>query len=135
MARILVDTSAVYALIDRSDRWHSTAKAALEDIKKSRSEPILTNFVVAECHALLLVRLGPSLARSWLTSNVWSVQRVSIEDEARAISIIAKYTDKSFSYADATSFAVMERLAIRRAFAFDPHFRQYGFQVVGLPPS
>ena len=56
-------------------------------------------------------------------------------DEAHTISIISKYTDKSFSYADATSFAVMERLGIRRAFAFDPHFRQYGFRVVGLPPS
>ena len=135
MARILVDTSAVYALIDRSDRWHSTAKAALDDIKKSRSEPVLTNFLVAECHALLLARLGAPLARSWLTNNVWTVQRVTVDDEARALSIIAKYTDKSFSYADATSFAVMERLGLRRAFAFDPHFRQYGFQVVGLPPS
>jgi predicted nucleic acid-binding protein len=28
----------------------------------------------------------------------------------------------------------MERLRIRKAFAFDPHFRQYGFQVVGPPP-
>jgi len=133
MARILVDTSAIYALIDRSDRWHSTAKAALETIRKSRSEPVLTNFVVAECRALLLVRLGPLLARRWLTSNVWSVQRVSVEDEAHALSIIAKYTDESFSYADATSFAVMERLGIRKAFAFDPRFRQYGFQVTGLP--
>lgn len=135
MARILVDTSAVYALIDRSDRWHPTAKAALDEIRKSRAEPILTNFVVAECHALLLVRLGPALARQWLTSNLWSIHRVTVQDEAQAMSIITKYTDKSFSYADATSFAVMERLGIRKAYAFDPHFHQYGFQVVGLPSS
>ena len=133
MARILVDTSAVYALMDRSDRWHPTAKAALADIKRSRTEPVLTNFVVAECHALLLARLGASVARRWLTSNVWSVQRITVDDEANAMSIISNYTDKTFSYADATSFALMERLAIRRVFAFDPHFRQYGFQVVGLP--
>jgi len=25
----------------------------------------------------------------------------------------------------------MERLGLRKAFAFDPHFRQYGFPVVG----
>jgi predicted nucleic acid-binding protein len=27
----------------------------------------------------------------------------------------------------------MDRLGIRKAFAFDPHFRQYGLHVVGLP--
>ena len=96
---------------------------------------MLTNFIVAECHALLLARLGAALARNWLTNNVWPVQRVSVDDEAQAVSIISRYSDKTFSYADATSFAVMERLGMRKAFAFDPHFRQYGFQVVGLPPS
>jgi predicted nucleic acid-binding protein len=134
VARVFVDTSAVYPLIDRSDRWHATAKAALEGVKKSRAEPVLTNFIVAECHALLLARLGAPLARDWLIKNVWSIQRVTVDDEARAMSIISKYIDKSFSYADATSFAVMERLGIRKAFAFDPHFRQYGFEVLGLPP-
>ncbi len=96
---------------------------------------MLTNFIVAECHALFLARLGAQLARNWLINNVWPVQRITVDDEAKAISIISQYTDKTFSYADATSFALMERLGIRRAFAFDPHFRQYGFQVVGLPPS
>ncbi|GMR23347.1 MAG: PIN domain-containing protein [Acidobacteriota bacterium] len=133
MARILVDTSAVFALVDRSDQWHSAARAELDGLKKARSEPLLTNFIVAECHALVLARLGAPLARKWLVDNVWPVQRVTVDDEAKAISIISQYTDKTFSYADATSFAVMERLGIRKAFAFDPHFRQYGFQVIGLP--
>ncbi len=134
MARVLVDTSAVFALVDSSDHWHAAAKAGLDSLKKARAEPLLTNFIVAECHALLLARLGAPLARKWLIGNVWPVRRVTIDDEAVAMSIISKYTDKTFSYADATSFAAMERLGIRKAFAFDPHFRQYGFQVVGLPP-
>ena len=32
---------------------------------------------------------------------------------------------KDFSYVDATSFAVMERLGITDAFSFDEHFEQY----------
>ena len=133
MARILVDTSAFFALVDRSDHWHSTAKAELDKLRRARSEPLLTNFIVAECHALLLARLGSQLARNWLTNNAWSVQRITAEDEANAISIVLQYTDKTFSYTDATSFALMQRLGIRKAFAFDPHFRQYGLHVVGLP--
>ena len=58
MARVLVDTSAVYALLDRSDACHAAAKDSLEGLKKARSEPLLTNFIVAECHALALARLG-----------------------------------------------------------------------------
>jgi len=40
------------------------------------------------------------------------------------------YTDKTFSYVDCSSFAVMERLRITAAFAFDPHFEQYGFRLL-----
>jgi len=104
----------------------------LEKLKSIRSEPLLTNFIVAERHALSLARLGSTVAREWLLRNVWAVERVTEDDEAKAKEIIRKYTDKRFSYMDATSFAVMERLGLRTAFAFDPHFRQYGFQVIGL---
>ena len=135
MARVLVDTSAVYALLDRSDRWHDAARVALQRLRQGRNEPLLTNFILAECHALSLSRLGADIARSWLLTNVWPVERVSIDDEAKATEIVRQYTDKTFSFTDATSFAVMERLKLRRAFAFDPHFRQYGFQVLGLPES
>ncbi len=132
MARILVDTSAVFALLDRSDVCHADARALLEDLRHRRIEPLLTNFIVAESHALLLSRLGAELARRWLLGNAWPIERVSEEDESRARAILARYTDKTFSYTDATSFAVMERLRLKAAFAFDPHFRQYGFQVLGL---
>lgn len=134
MARVLVDTSAVYALLDRDDACHKAAKDSLGNLKRTRSEPLLTNFLVAECHALCLARLGAGLARRWLLTNAWTVERVTPDDEAAAREIIRKYTDKTFSYTDATSFAVMERLGLRTAFAFDPHFRQYGFQVLGLSP-
>jgi uncharacterized protein len=133
MARILVDTSAVYALLDADDRWHGAAREAFEAIKARREEPLLTNFLVAECHALLLARLGSDVARRWLFGNAWPIERVTARDEERAAEIIRRYEDKTFSYTDAASFAVMERLGIRRAVAFDPHYRQYGFEVVGAP--
>ena len=133
MARVLVDTSAVYALLDRDDRCHDAAREALESLRKRRTDPLLTNFIVAECHALSLSRLGADIARKWLLGNIWPVERVNVEDETKARVIIEQYTDKTFSYTDATSFAVMERLGIKTAFAFDPHFRQYGFLVVGPP--
>lgn len=132
MARILVDTSAVFALIDRDDANHAAARHTLNDLRKRRVEPLLTNFIVAESHALLRSRLAAGIARQWLGRNAWPIERVTEDDESRARAIIAKYADKTFTYTDATSFAVMERVGLKTAFAFDPHFRQYGLQVMGL---
>src|SRR5439155_20561470 len=126
---VFVDTSAVFALVDRNDGNHRAARRTLEGLRKRRLEPLLTNFVVAESHALLLSRLDAAIARRWLVGNVWPAVRVSQDDESRARAIVARYTDKTFTYTDATSFAVMERLELKTAFAFDAHFRSYGFQV------
>jgi predicted nucleic acid-binding protein len=126
MARVLVDASALYALIDRDDANHAAARAGLGRLRKRRDEPLLTNFVVAESHALLLARLGPEVARRWLSSTVWPVERVTQEDEETAREIVLGHADKRYSYTDATSFAVIRRLRLRAALAFDRHFRQFG---------
>lgn len=51
-------------------------------------------------------------------------------DEQRAQEVLFRYTDKDWSFADATSFVVMERLGMRYAFTFDSDFAQYGFTVL-----
>ena len=129
MAKVLVDTSALYALMDRGDRNHRAARAGLDRLRKRRDEPILTNLILAECHALLLARLGPEIARKWLASSAWPVERSSTEDEETAKEIIVTHVDKSYSYTDAVSFAVMKRLRIRSALAFDRHFVQFGIEL------
>ena len=89
---------------------------------------ILTNFPMAETYSLLQIRGGADLAREWLRDNDIPVYRITQTDEAKALEILFKYTDKDFSYVDATSFAAMESLAVHTAFTFDQHFRQYGWQ-------
>ncbi len=130
MARVFVDTSAIYALIDRSDANHVGAAAAFDRLRRLRAEPVISNFIVGEGHALLLSRLGPDVARKWLARIVWHIERVTVEDEAAAIEIICSHADKTYSYTDATSFAVMKRLHIGRVLAFDRHFKQFGFELV-----
>lgn len=39
--------------------------------------------------------------------------------------------DKDFSFTDATTFSVMDRLEIGTAFSFDHNFIQYGFATMG----
>ncbi len=46
-----------------------------------------------------------------------------------AWALFRKFRDKDFSYTDCTSFAVMERLRLRTAFAFDRRFAAMGYRV------
>jgi uncharacterized protein len=52
------------------------------------------------------------------------------DDEGRAWEIFTKYHDQDFSYADCTSFAVMQRLKLGTSFTFDRHFSVMKFVVV-----
>lgn len=128
MERVVVDTSAIYALIDRSDDCHEKAKNLFKKLSKQDVDLILTNFIVAETHALILSRMGHELAREWIKDLVWKIERVTEQDEKRAREILIAYKDKSFSYTDATTFAVMERLKVNVVLAFDNHFTQFGWQ-------
>jgi len=44
--------------------------------------------------------------------------------------IFTKYRDQDFSYVDCTSFALMQRMKLSAAFAFDRHFRVMKFAVM-----
>jgi predicted nucleic acid-binding protein len=135
--RVFVDTAGYYAFVNRRDANHTEARATLEWLLDSQRWLFTTNFVLAEIHAMLLTRMGRSIAARALSeiddNDEITVIRVNVADEARAREIIHQYQDKDFSLTDATSFAVMERLGIAHAFTFDHNFAQYGFIV--LPAS
>jgi len=126
MRIVFVDTGAFYAAINRKDENHDAAVALFKKALAEKWRLVTSNFVVAETHALFLGRLGRDLASAWLRSVPADVVRVSKGDEEKAKRIVFGYGDKDFSYCDAASFAVIERLRIKEAMAFDHHFQQYG---------
>ena len=131
---VFVDTGAYAALVIAVDSNHNRANETLTALEQRRTILFTTNFVVAETYALILARAGRSVAIDLLDRLERSddlIVRVTEGDEQRALEIVRRYQDKTFSLVDATSFAVMDRLGITLAFTFDRHFAQYGFRVVG----
>lgn len=125
MPRLFVDTGAFYALADRSDRHHHAARAAWLEAAES-DELLTTDHVVVETWLLLRARLGrPAAIRWWdaFRRGAVNVIGVTSRDFERAREIVDRWQDQDFSLVDCTSFAVLERLGIGRAFAFDSHFR------------
>ena len=129
MNRVCVDTGGFYASLNRRDAYHREAARLFRRAQREHWFLCTTNFVLAESHALILARMGRDQAWNFLQATITgrtNVIRAEEADERQARAIIEQYQDKEFSYCDAVSFAVMERLDIREAIAFDDHFRQYG---------
>jgi uncharacterized protein len=89
---------------------------------------ITTNEVLFELHALLVNHLDREIALRTIRAlrSSQAVVRVRSVDEQPAESILEQHGDKAYSFTDALSFAVMERLGISIAFALDQHFDQFG---------
>lgn len=48
---------------------------------------------------------------------------INYEDRLEALGILKKYSDQNLSFTDATSFAVIKRLDIKKVFSLDKHFK------------
>lgn len=131
--RVFLDSSSFLSIVNPYDENHHAARAIWTRLSQEHWMTFTTNFMVAETHALLIVRLNHRRARDFLREIVHSstvIVRVTPQDEEQGRAIVLKYDDKDFSFTDATSFVVMERLRIPYAFAFDKHFSQYGVAVL-----
>ncbi|MBP1598482.1 MAG: PilT protein domain protein [Acidobacteria bacterium] len=130
---ILWDSSAILALLDADDADHKRAVSIARQIATERRPSFITNYIEAEAHALLLRKLGRTLALAWLLQGSLPVARVLPREEEKAKDILLRHADKDWSLCDAISFAVLQLREVRSAFSFDRHFRQYGrFEVLGL---
>ncbi len=116
----------VYAAADRGDRSNARAKELL-----STDEPLVTtDHVLVETWALARRRLGFDAAeRLWegLRRGGCALEPVLASDLEVAWAIGEHFADQQFPLVDRTSFAVMQRLGLVRAAAFDDHFAVFRF--------
>jgi predicted nucleic acid-binding protein len=123
---LFVDSSAFYAAADAGDASHRRATEVL-----GAGESLITSdHVLVESWLLLRHRLGRKAAeRFWsaIRSGAASVEPVREADLEVAWAIGQAFVDQDFSIIDRTSFAVMQRLGVLRAAAFDNDFAVYRF--------
>ncbi len=77
------------------------------------------------CGVKVAVSFRNDLEKSGVVRVLWVDRNV----ESMAWKISEKHQDKEYSFTDCTGFALTELHAIRNAFTFDIHFRQYGLNV------
>jgi predicted nucleic acid-binding protein len=130
MRPAFVDTSLWYALVDERDLNHDDAVALTATPGRWLTT---TNWVFGETLTLTRNRLGHAVAVALgarlLNRSGLRIVHVGAQDEQHAWGLFRRYHDKDFSFTDCTSFAVMRRLRISHALAFDHQFQQMGFRV------
>jgi predicted nucleic acid-binding protein len=126
------DTSGLFAALDADDENHERAREAWASLLQNEEMLLTTNYVLVEAFALVQHRLGmdalhvfvndvvPMLRTEWITE----------EDHGAAVQAVLAAGQRRLSLVDCASFAVMRRLGLEEAFAFDRHFRQHGFRTV-----
>jgi predicted nucleic acid-binding protein len=126
---IFVDTSFWVALALKPDRRHQEAAGLFA--ARADSRLVTSNLVVGEVWTFLRSRFGHPTAVSVLNrlESTSRLQLLRIDEDAErdAWAWLRRHDERTYSFVDATSFAVMRRLAIREAFAFDADFAAAGF--------
>jgi predicted nucleic acid-binding protein len=123
---LFVDSSVWFATLVARDAGHGRAKA----IMREASLRVITDYVLVETWLLLNSRYRREAGeRFWadVRRGAARVEFVSPADMERAWAIGEAFQDQNFSIVDRTSFAVMERLGIRRVASFDDDFAVYRY--------
>ncbi|MCC6365516.1 MAG: type II toxin-antitoxin system VapC family toxin [Bryobacterales bacterium] len=125
-----IDTSAVYAILDRNDANHEAAKSCWFALLDSGDLLFTTNYVVVESCVLAQSRLGLAAVRA-IHEELLPVMEVVWVDEAThslAMAALLAAQRRRLSLVDCVSFAAMRRRGLQSAFAFDQHFIEEGFE-------
>ncbi|MGH7566895.1 MAG: type II toxin-antitoxin system VapC family toxin [Gemmatimonadota bacterium] len=132
MARVYVDTSALYSLLIRDDADHPAAKEALELLREGESTLVTSSYVVHETIALLQRRWGIDAVRDWdrHVEPGLEIRWVDEEIHSRAMVALLASANRRISLTDWASFEIIRQERIEKAFAFDRNFQNRGFEVV-----
>jgi uncharacterized protein len=132
MQKIFVDTSAFYALLDRSDKYHKQASLLWPGLLDEETGLVTTNYVVWETIGLLQNRIGYEAANLWC-KDVLAVLDILWVNEAihqRAMDLWNNLGRLRVSFTDCVSFVIMHQKGIETAFCFKKHFEEHGFILV-----
>ena len=130
---VFVDTSAILAVMDRSDNRHATAKRIWEDVLKGENTLVCHNYILVETSAVLTRRIGMDAAGAFERDVVPALRIVWVTGDVHEAAVGAHLAAnrRSLSLVDCASFEIMRRTGVRTAFAFDPHFQEFGYELAG----
>ena len=130
--KVFIDTSAFYALMDRSDSYHLSASKLWAHILDKGYYLKTSNYVTVETLALLQNRLGFEAADLWARDVLGIVETLWIDKLLHnlAFEIWLSLGRRKLSLVDCTCFVIMRQDKMEKVFGYDKHFTEHGFEIL-----
>ena len=130
--RVFADTSAFYALMDRSDNNYEKAAGLWKYFLEKDLYLTTSNYVIVETLALLQGRLGFEAASLWYRDVLGLAEVLWIGGSMHdlAYELWLGLGRRKLSFVDCVSFITMRHYKVEKVFVFDTHFEEQGFEIV-----
>ncbi len=125
---MLVDASALVAILDRSDAGHARCVDALRDLAtQPRGNALVTVWpaLTEAVHLIADVRRGPATLFDMVHDGALSVAELGEEDLPRMGELMERYADLPMDFADAALVRAAERYGLSRILTLNHHFTVY----------
>jgi predicted nucleic acid-binding protein len=132
---LFVDTSALYALLDRSDPGHTAVLGEFESAARQGLSLWTTSYVLVETCDLLHERIGHGAVRDLAEHIIplLNIEWIERELHGAALSRSLRGERGGAGLTDSAGFDLMRRKGVRTALTLDPGFAEAGFEVI--PPG
>ena len=113
----LVDTGAILAVVDVTDRWHETCVEALRRVRY----PLVTTPAVLTEAFYFAVRRGNFRRAVWdfMRASRVTISAITDADRPALEALMHRYADRPMDFADATLVHVAERENLRTILTID----------------
>ncbi|MGA9998336.1 MAG: PIN domain-containing protein [Pyrinomonadaceae bacterium] len=131
---IFLDTSYVYALVNKRDQWHEQAVQWQRKLAQDQRTLVTTQLILVEiadglaaikfrAHAVEIIEMLRS-------SHLVEVASFSSELLSDALKLYQQRADKDWGLTDCASFITMRERNLVEALTIDQHFTQAGFRAL-----
>ena len=116
-ADALIDTGAILALLDRTDRWHSVCVDVFQQLRL----PLVTSEAVLTELFHLVGDSRHEMETAWKFVRSGAIRLAVIEDSElpEIQTLMSRYWDRPMDFADATLVALGEELTTDKVFTLD----------------
>lgn len=128
MNQVFTDASFWIGLRNPRDQHYAASAQLARWLLEKRFHLMVTPLVFAEVHAQFsrARKTKAQVLRDCWNNPIVRMEHPTPADYEQALEILRACEDKSYSFCDAVSFAVMLRLRIQQVVTFDHHFQQFG---------
>lgn len=129
---IFVDTSVFLAVLAKDDDNNELAAETLAPLTESGEQLITTNYILVESYALIQRRMGMNAIQDFQNKILPAITLIwiNVEEHQHEMQQFLLENRRNLSFVDCSSFEAKQRLGIDKAFTFENHFREQGFEVI-----